>query len=658
MAVISSDGITENTVFNRVRITCKCRTNIISGITPYNVDSEGLIIRATGGHTISPNTTDVDELEELRIMRAAIASGTATIYYYDGNTYEWILWSDLPKANWPLHTLHDMLPHADVADLFNALTLESGFERKDDGHPIVRLKGEISTPPYAPTSGTINFHMRAWRGIPVTTHRDRFLISMDIRKERKIVTSEDIRNMPEIRGLVEAMNDIRDSGNLMIAPYDNATPPNYLLASTWTVQTFVIPDADRDVAGADLALTIVGTDTARRLYDGDQCYIRFGIVCETNNVYSYDIKAIDDWLQEFQPTFGTANLMLEGFLGEKDYPGRFSYIEMGDGQGLYFDNGHPFFIAKDDGDSVLHRVYVGHKRVLELGDLTLFSGKYLLPTPLSHPLAEEVHIEDTDEDITIKARIPPLMVREVSNGKPWTIHNSSSHNVIFEDWDDTNIITLSPGEHIDTLFSYRRTGTGRLIGDAPVREMHFNVGDSGVGWAQDRMLIGADAVRPFTTPLAVDYERLDIDAFEVVNDELVLEQSPAPAMDATSLTLTRNGFRMKKAGHLTFRQAVQLDAVSSSGSMSAGWGYYLYRKRGTTIEAVDENTMTAMSSTNTPRQASCFFSGKVEVNDEFYPMMFIIAGNTLSMGSLRVETMVRAAVFHQDITTEWQPPAA
>ena len=108
----------------------------------------------------------------------------------------------------------------------------------------------------------------------------------------------------------------------------------------------------------------------------------------------------------------------------------------------------------------LHRVYVGHKRVLELGDLTVFSGKYLLPTPVSHPLASEVHVEGTTEDVTIKARIPPLMVEEVSNGKPWTILNSSDHLVHFDRWDDVNIISLSPGEHIDIEFIYRRTGTG------------------------------------------------------------------------------------------------------------------------------------------------------------------------------------------------------
>ena len=33
--------------------------------------------------------------------------------------------------------------------------------------------------------------------------------------------------------------------------------------------------------------------------------------------------------------------MLEGFLGEMNYPVRASYLEMGDGQGLYYRFGHP-----------------------------------------------------------------------------------------------------------------------------------------------------------------------------------------------------------------------------------------------------------------------------------------------------------------------------
>ena len=320
---------------------------------------------------------------------------------------------------------------------------------------------------------------------------------------------------------------------------------------------------------------------------------------------------------------------------------------------MRYHYGHPFFIVKDVNDNVLNRILVGQKRVLELEDLAIDSGKYLLPTPVSHPMSSEVHIEDIDDDVIIKCRIPPFMVEEVSNGKPWTIHNSSDHNVEIEDWDDNNIITLTPDEHIDLLFSYRRTGTGRLIGDAPVREMHINTGDSGLGWDEDRFLIGTDACRPFTTPLAADYERLDADAFEVVDTELALS-SPTPQLSATTLTLTRNGFRMRKAGHLTFRQAVELDATGS-GNLQSGWGYYLYRKRGTTVEAVDENTRIAINTNNTPRQASCFYSGRVEVDDEFYPMMFIPSGNTLSMGSLEIQAMVRAATFYQDLTIEWQP---
>ena len=155
--------LTESTVFDRVRIDCRCSAYSTSAARPFDGTA-----RVPLTSSVLLDTTDTDKLEELRIMREAIADGSATLYYYDTELRTWTLWSDLPKKFWILHTQHDLLPNADTASLFEAMALDTGFERKGDGHPAFRFKGEVSTPPYAPTAGTTHFNMRAWRGIPAT----------------------------------------------------------------------------------------------------------------------------------------------------------------------------------------------------------------------------------------------------------------------------------------------------------------------------------------------------------------------------------------------------------------------------------------------------------------------------------------------------------
>ena len=286
--------------FNRVVIHCSCRNNNAQSIVAFNGanSAEGAV-----GLPLADGLLNTEQHSQWNEMQDAIADGSADVYYYDSGTF--IAYEDLPEANWILHSLHHFHPNDADPGLFAALATETEFERKGDGRPVMRLKGDISTPRYKPTSGTIHYHMRDWRAVPYITHQDRFLIQMEINKEREIINAADFRNMPEIRSLVHAMNSIISSGgNVEIPEYDDDPAPNYLLEATWTANTFGIPDADRAVAGTDLSCTIVDINTNRVSYGGNQVYDYFGLTCETNNAYDYNIKAINEWLQDYSPDVG------------------------------------------------------------------------------------------------------------------------------------------------------------------------------------------------------------------------------------------------------------------------------------------------------------------------------------------------------------------
>ena len=633
-------AITTSTIFDRVRIDCNCDTMYVDTIIPYDGTSS-----AEGREAIRPGTTDVDQLAQLTIMKDRVIAGTATVWYYDRG---WISYADLPMQHALIHAMHQMHPN-DGWKVPVQMLLNGDFSQdSDSGEPQVALRGRFKTPPFKPTGPTLTFPLSDFEPVPSVQNPNRFLIRLDIRPER-MVTSDNIDNMPEIRALSAWMGtlDTQVGEEPLSSP---AWPTSgFVTSANWVGRKAYFPQGDID--GGDMLITVTGILVFSVTHDGENVYSSFGLIFSTETGVVYNIQGLGNQLGHAEQSISTTGIELDGSLGDVRYPARCSFIDMGEGRSHRFDLGAPLTVVTDDGASALHRIYLGNRRVLMLDDLDLFGGKYVLPIPRKNPLAGEVHINGLTSDIIVRAQIPPLMVGKVNNLRPFIIHNrDSTFNVTLEDWDNDNVITLKPGRHIDLSFSYRRDGTGGMIGDTMPRRHTMNAGQQGTADAVTSFTLGADHIRPLPTPAIGDHF-IDTDSFEIGT-----ETWPLTGHEFTSANVVFAPYFVKtiKAGQLYFRQAMDIVLNTNTGSLMSGWGLRLYRLRGTELELLDPAPRDPLVGQDDSRQAACLFEGETEVDDIYMPMFFYPNGS-VNLSNVRVDSIHREMHLVLAISKEFTP---
>ena len=260
-------AITTSTVFDRVRVACNCDNMRVDSITPYNGTSS-----AEGREPIKPSTTDADELAQLTIMKDRVIAGTATVWYFDSRLDSLRRPADAQHAL--IHAMHQMHPNEGWKVPVQMLLNGDFSQDSDSGEPQVALRGRFKTPPFKPTGPTLTFPLSDFEPVPSVQNPNRFLIRLDIRPER-MVTSDNIDNMPEIRALSAWMGtlDTQVGEEPLSSP---AWPTSgFVTSANWVGRKAYFPQGDID--GGDMLITVTGILVFSVTHDGENVYSSFGL---------------------------------------------------------------------------------------------------------------------------------------------------------------------------------------------------------------------------------------------------------------------------------------------------------------------------------------------------------------------------------------------
>ena len=147
-------AITATTVFDRVRISCNCKSVYVTSIRPYDGDSS-----AVGAEGIRPTTTDADQIAQLDIMRAAVVAGDASVYYNDGGPIEY---DDLPAEHQLVHTLHSIHPNDGWKSLGTLVKDADVTEDTDTGRSDILTQAGVIPAKRQPDGDTYNYPLDRW----------------------------------------------------------------------------------------------------------------------------------------------------------------------------------------------------------------------------------------------------------------------------------------------------------------------------------------------------------------------------------------------------------------------------------------------------------------------------------------------------------------
>ena len=633
-------AITSSTTFDKVRIACDCRNGSISTVHVRN-DGD----RVAASNSLEPWSTESADTAQLEIMREAVQDGTATVEYYDRHTRAVTQYDDLPLQHAIIHTLHQMHPDNRWRTIPALITKSNFIEDSDTGQAQIEFKGNINTPAFEPEGDTVTFGLEQWEAVPSTIDERRFAFQLDMSEELQVTTSN-IDNVAAIRAMREYLEGLRSTSSAF-------GTSDFLSTATWTNRSIVLDNASTE--GTDLTVTIVGLQADA---DPNGYYVRFSLIGRVGVNVDYDIDRIDRRLVSDTESISTTDLELESSLGNVQNPVRMSYADFGEGREMHYENGAPYLHIKDDDSSIRRRIYVGQKRIITKESLSTFGGNFLMPGPVQSPMVEEIHMTGLSEDETIEARTPPLMAGRVNNLRLLSIHNrDDTYNVTVEDWDGDNVITLTPGEHCHLRFSYMPDGTGGMLGEASPRTHIINAGQQGQGWENRRYLIGSDGIRPLPVPDDEDdFDYFDADTYLIGTDDIQYDSNNDPfAFNATNIYFSPQAFRVLKSGRLDLEISFEVTITSSAGALQAGWRTQLYRLRDGVLSLLDEDPRLNFTGNNQSRVLRNRYHGRNEAGDEYYPMMYLIAGNSLSMGDLRVDATHRSASLDIDISKTFTP---
>ena len=636
-------AITTDTEFTYVVVLCSCENRSVSNIAP--VTSLDPLTAATGSESLSMQSTSASKIAQRKIMRDRVRAGTAEMHYYDANEVTLIAHDDLPLRLVPyLHPQHDIHPN-DSWELLARMILNGDIKvDSDSGQIEFQLRGNFNTPRFNPTSDEIDYALREWEAVPSITDESRFQFDLELSHELQ-VTSSNIDDVAPLRAMRNWMQSIKASGS------DFATD-SFLTPASWTSRSITIEDGATD--DTDIVATLQGVATVA---DDDGYYIKFSLVCSVPATEDYDINNIDRQLASEEISISTTDLEIESTLGNTQNPLMGSRVEFGGG-GLHFDGGAPYTAVTDDDSAIRRRIFLGNSRIAYYTDLTLFSSKYLMPTPKAMPMVEEIHVDGLTADVTIKALTPPLMAGRVNNVRPISIHNNDdTYDVVVEDWDNDNVTTLAPGTACYLRFGYRKNGKGSMTGQVDPRVLLSNSDLLSTVFNDiDRYTFDDDAWVRRVSLIEAGVQQQDTDAFEINTTIQAATGSPPDQFNATNIVQTFNDRKILKAGRIDFFRSHELELTSASASLGAETALRLYRKRDTTLSLISGFAEGRLFSGNgNTRNYSCAYHGMVEADDIFIPIFYYPSSGSASIGDIDVLNIHEYAVLNQTINKQFTP---
>lgn len=626
--------ITAASLFDRVVIGCSCQEVLLNGAAVFNGgwDAEHLVGSLPGFASWDLTDTEVAEV----ISR--VEAGTCAVYMREYSDI-W-LEEDTPDIYAAMRLKHPFHPDGGWK-IPNQLTLHGDYlEDGDTGQPSIDFGGNVRATEHTPTGAGIPYDMERWLIYSSHEADGRFRMRLTV-DSSEALSADGLDTYGPILALRAWLNSVKRSADADVAAdaSDLASFENRL----WSLALSAGNTITYDVHGIAILL------------DPSDNVLYYVIDFDTESG-TYDIDAIAGAIEAHTGLMPTAGQVVPARIEVVEGTVVMDHLDFGHNRRFRAVNGLPEMDWSDPGSQLIRRMYMtsGYGRAVAHTQCPVHGGAvHRTPRPHELPFANLIHFAGLTAPATFRLDDPQRVVGLTGVDRTLIFHNTSAHNVTFQDWDGATFFMLKTGERMPVRWTWDDDGAGEMVATLPERRMLASVGDSGV--ASDLPYYRFDAsawIRPLFVPAEADFEVFDTDAFTIGT---AVHPALGTQFDAANAAAGPQSFELDLDNE-ELHYIHETELVANGGGSLTGIRTKLARRRGATLDYLDDDPVEPLVNDAESRILRWEYLGSgVDRGDVLYPMFQYSGASSLSTANCEVASVRISARLKPTATKPYTP---